>query len=191
MRFPMISPMKSHAVWLFVAFTCQCANWFDPLGSSCRSISSSHGTLQQISIFFGYELAYDRQISTGINDVWHDLTSIVECKLRESHGFPRISRYRLNVFSISPKPIEMWCTGLILFVFVHLHRIVEVVRCNRSHQAMIDENFLSAALILAKEQLEVGDFVNLTGSPGACWGCVTMPAPVGSGRQSACGFYVI
>ena len=83
----------------------------------------------------------------------------------------------------------MWCTGLILCVFVHLHRIVEVVRCNRFHQAMIDENFLSAALILAKEQLEVGDFVNLTGSPGACWGCVTMPAPVGSGRQSACGFY--
>jgi len=30
-------------------------------------------------------------------------------------------------------------------------------------KAMIDENFLSAALILAKEQLEVGDFVNLTG----------------------------
>ena len=33
-------------------------------------------------------------------------------------------------------------------------------------QAMIDETFLSAALILAKEPLEVGDFVNLTGSPG-------------------------
>ena len=30
-------------------------------------------------------------------------------------------------------------------------------------QAMIDENFLSAALILAKEELDVGDFVNLTG----------------------------
>ena len=28
---------------------------------------------------------------------------------------------------------------------------------------MIDENFLSAALILAKEELDVGDFVNLTG----------------------------
>ena len=32
-------------------------------------------------------------------------------------------------------------------------------------QAMIDENFLSAALILAKEELDVGDFVNLTGGP--------------------------
>eukprot|EP00434_Breviolum_minutum_P030763 symbB.v1.2.027207.t1/scaffold2774.1/size70796/5 len=30
-------------------------------------------------------------------------------------------------------------------------------------KAMIDENFLSAALILAKEELDVGDFVNLTG----------------------------
>ncbi len=30
---------------------------------------------------------------------------------------------------------------------------------------MIDENFLSAALILAKEELDVGDFVNLTGGP--------------------------
>ena len=191
MRFPMISPMKSHAVWLLVAFTCQCANWFDPLGSSCRSISSSHGTLQQISIFFwiwiglwpANKYRYKWCMAWLNKHCWVQITG--------KSWFSRISRYRLNVFSISPKPIEMWCTGLILFVFVHLHRIVEVVRCNRSHQAMIDENFLSAALILAKEQLEVGDFVNLTGSPGACWGCVTMPAPVGSGRQSACGFYVI
>lgn len=33
---------------------------------------------------------------------------------------------------------------------------------------MIDENFLSAALILAKEELDVGDFVDLTGGAVRC-----------------------
>lgn len=33
---------------------------------------------------------------------------------------------------------------------------------------MIDESFLSAALILAKEELDVGDFVDLTGGAVRC-----------------------
>lgn len=43
---------------------------------------------------------------------------------------------------------------------------------------MIDENFLSAALILAKEELDVGDFVNLTGGAvGVALGWLPLPIP--------------
>ena len=43
---------------------------------------------------------------------------------------------------------------------------------------MIDENFLSAALILAKEELDVGDFVNLAGGAvGVALGWLPLPIP--------------